>query len=67
MTAPSEGAGRSLPHDHPRSWSNPPISAAARAGAQDANAAMTRYNRQDDSPDFTAENQRLANQKHFLQ
>ena len=67
MAAPSKAAGSSQPHAYPWSWSIPPVSTAAQACAQEADAAMTRYNQQDGSPDVTAENQRLANQKYFLQ
>ncbi len=67
MAAPSEAAGRSQRHAHPTSWFNPPISAAARACAQEADAALTRYSQQAGPSGGTAENQRLADHKYFLQ
>ena len=63
----SPAAGRSQHPAHSASRPIPPISAATRARAQEADASMTRENWEYSFPEATTVTQRLAYTKYFLQ
>ena len=67
MEASSSPEGRAWPHYH-RTDARPsaPISAATRASAQEADAAITRDNWKYSSSGFPTETQRLADSNYFL-